>query len=134
LAEKGMEQLEYDKTGVVEALRSIAERRGVKAVKERSYTGVSGLKHLFDFTLVRGGDDVKVDVAYSRGVVDEKGVIAGYAKLIDTGAQGYVLVAWPRLSGEAKTLAAHYKMKVIEASTFEELERAFSTLLDGLKG
>ena len=35
------------------------------------------------------------------------------------------------LSGEAKTLAAHYKMKVIEASTFEELERAFTTLLDG---
>jgi len=61
-------------------------------------------------------------------------VIASYAKLIDTGAQGYVLVAWPRLSGEAKTLAAHYKMKVIEASTFEELERAFTTLLDGLMG
>jgi hypothetical protein len=35
------------------------------------------------------------------------------------------------LSGEAKTIAAHYKMKVIEASTFEELERAFTTLLDG---
>jgi len=68
-----MEQLEYDKTGVVEALRSIAERRGVKAVKERSYTGASGLKHLFDLTLFRGGDDVMVDVAYSRDVVDEKG-------------------------------------------------------------
>lgn len=133
ISEKGMAQLKYDKYMLVDDLYSIAKWCGVNVVKEPSYTGASGLKHIFDLTLNCGGEDVKVDVAYSKDAVDEKNVLASYAKIIDTRAQRYVLVAWPKLSREAKTLTAHCKMDAIDASTPEELERAFTSLLDGLK-
>lgn len=134
ISEKGMAQLEYDKYKLVEDVASIAERSGVRVIKRPSQVGASGITHVFDLSLDYDHEDVKVDVVYSKDVVEEKDVLASYAKLIDTGVQRYVLIAWPKLSSEAKALITFYKMNVVEASTLEELERIFVSLLDGFKG
>ena len=134
ISEKGMAQLEYDKYRLVDELYAIAKRYGVDVVKEAASVGSSGINHTFDLTIKCGEGDIKVDVVYSKDFVEGKDVLASYAKLLDTNTQRYLFVAWPKLSGEAKNLATHYKMDVIEASTFEELERAFTAFLGGLKG
>jgi predicted RNA-binding Zn-ribbon protein involved in translation (DUF1610 family) len=134
ISEKGIAQLEYDKYKLIDELSLMAERFGIEVLKEAKSVGSSGIPHTFDLTLKCADGDVKVDVAYSKDFVEGKDVLASYAKLLDTNTQRFLLVAWPKLSSEAKNLATHYKMDVIEASTFEELERAFTAFLGGLKG
>jgi predicted RNA-binding Zn-ribbon protein involved in translation (DUF1610 family) len=134
ISEKGIAQLEYDKYKLIDELQTIAERIGLNTLKEAATTGSSGIKHTFDLTINTESEDIKIDIAYSKDAVDGKDVLASYAKLIDTNTKRYLLIAWPKLSGEAKNLATHYKMNVIEASTFEELERSFTSFLGGLRG
>ena len=134
ISEKGIAQLEYDKYKLIDELQAIAERAGLNTLKEAATTGSSGIKHTFDLTINTESEDIKIDIAYSKDAVDGKDVLASYAKLIDTNTKRYLLIAWPKLSSEAKNLATHYKMNVIEASTFEELERSFTSFLGGLRG
>jgi hypothetical protein len=85
-------------------------------------------------TINTESEDIKIDIAYSKDAVDGKEVLASYAKLIDTNTKLYLLIAWPKLSSEAKNLATHYKINTIEASTIEELEARLANTLNQLKG
>ena len=134
ISEKGITQLEYDKYKLIDELQTIAERIGLNTLKEAATTGSSGIKHTFDLTINTESEDIKIDIAYSKDAVDGKDVLASYAKLIDTNTKRYLLIAWPKLSSEAKNLATHYKINTIEASTIEELEEKLANTLNQLKG
>ena len=134
VTEKGVAQLEYDKYRLIDEVIMIVQQSGMNVVREVSSTGASGIKHVFDLSVsCEEGGDIKVDVVYSKDIIDGRDVLASYAKLVDTSVQRYVLVAWPKLSEEAKMMVKYYKMNVIEASTLEELERAFTKLLASRK-
>lgn len=129
ISEKGMRMLELDKHALVEQIAALVEQKGMKVVRDFSISGKSGVRHVFDLRLQYDKDIYVVDVIYTDDHVDEKSILASYAKLIDTNTQNYLLISWPRLSREAKTLATYYRLKVVEASTFDDLERIFATFL-----
>jgi len=133
VSEKGVKMLELDKQTLVKQLAALAEQKRVKLVKGFSISGNSGITHVFDFSLQYGNHIYAVDVIYGKDQVNGSSILACYAKLIDTNIKNYLLISWPQLSPEAKALASHYNIKVIEASAFEDIERSFVAFLEELQ-
>mgnify|MGYP000485011131 CR=1 FL=1 len=114
--------------------RAISEglgRRGMEVKHPSEVIGASGLTQRFSLS-VKGGDSERfIDVVESSEGVGEEKVLALFGKLFDISAKGGVLIAIPRATREAKTLAKSLNIEIVEASNLDEALNKLYTLLRG---
>ena len=108
------------KPSLERAISEGLERRGVEVKHPSEVIGASGLTQRFSLS-VKGGDSERfIDIVESSEGVGEEKVLALFGKLFDISARGGVLVAIPRATQEAKTLAKSLNIEIVEASNLDE--------------
>lgn len=127
LTEKALKADEADRSSLAELVYSLIPST-LNPTKDALKSGQSGVQHRYD--IEAGG--AFIDILHSQQPIDEKQILAQYAKKLDSGIKEYVLIAWPGLNGVAQSLAQFYKMVVVEASTISELTEKVKALVDRL--
>lgn len=121
------------KPSIERAISEGLRRRDLEVKHPSEVIGASGLTQRFSLS-VRGEDSERfIDVVESSEGVGEEKVLALFGKLFDISAKGGVLVAIPRATQEAKTLAKSLNIEIIEASNLDEALKKLYSLLSGSK-
>lgn len=97
------------------------EEMGVKVEHPRWVIGRSGLVHRFSFSVKKDSTEHLIDVIEEKNGVNEDKVLAMFGKLFDSAAKSGILIAVPRATQNAKSLAERLNIKVVEASDLNEI-------------
>jgi len=130
LTPKGEMERSITRSDLIEAIAS-----EIKAFNKGSILkelqGKSGLTHPFDFVFNKGKERIIMDLIYSGDMASDNDVLAFFSKYFDVKNKGDVpvLLAWPKMSEKAKSLANYYKIKFREVSSIPELKRVVRELL-----
>lgn len=121
-----------ERFGLIIALKRGIESSGRKVQIFGSIPGASGVQHSFDLVVEGGSSKIPVDVKLATDApVGVAGVLATYAKALDTKSKPSVLVAVPNASEDAKKSAQAYGMLVIEGSDPSAILAKLSATLEG---
>ncbi|MEM2364599.1 MAG: hypothetical protein QW371_02635 [Candidatus Bathyarchaeia archaeon] len=105
------------------------ESRGYRIEESSTLRGASGAEHVFDFVAKKGGDYLLISIASSDSEVGEGEVVEFFAKVFDVRPAKAVLVAMPRLSGDALRLAKFYRIAIAEGRDAGEVVASMGRLL-----
>jgi len=121
-SEKGIEEI--SSRLVIKPLRDFLHERGYRTESPGTLIGVSNVEHAFDILAFGGGSDeevLAVDFALSEEPIDEVKVISMFAKVYDANPFKSVLVAFPKLTADARKLAERYKLGVVETNDVKDI-------------
>ncbi|NLE05906.1 MAG: hypothetical protein GX638_14060 [Crenarchaeota archaeon] len=97
---------------------------GYKVESPALVTGKSGAQHSFDvaaFNKDISNCSIVIDVSIAQeGVVSEQPIITLFAKLFDVKTEKAFLVAIPKIAENARKMAGHYGIRLIEAKNQNE--------------
>ncbi len=115
-----------------DVVRLLRERGfDVKAPKE--VIGLSGVVHRFSLAARRGGKEHIIDIVRSNEAVDEYRILALFGKMMDSSLKKAILIAIPKASENAKTLAGSLGIRVIEASCLDEVIDKITDIMEELE-
>ncbi len=117
---------------LVKPLYDFLLERGYRTLIPGTIPGDSEVKHTFDVIAYTGNSDdsfLVIDFAISNKPVEEKKVIAMFAKVYDTTPQRSIIVAVPRLTDDARKLAEQYSIDVVETDGVSEIWRKLRTVI-----
>lgn len=93
-------------------------------------TGKSGINHTFGIMGTNSANKtVAIDIAISKGKINEGPILAMSAKVMDTSPTSAIIIAVPGLQDNAKKVAGIYGIKVIEGETIESATVQLKQLL-----
>jgi len=111
---------------------------GFEVEPEESLYGKSGLKHEFYVIASQGKGILKIkiviDLLSATEEVSADEVFLLYAKALDIGAYGMIVVAIPKFSEEAKKLIEYYEIAYVEAKTLQGSAEAIIEKLEEIVG
>ncbi len=110
--------------------KSSLEANGYRVEFPGTVTGSSGILHSFTFTAMKDSKTWAVDLIESDAEVDEKEVLAFYAKVTDAKSAKGILVAVPGLSKRAREFASSALSK--EAAKYVE-SKSIAEAADALR-
>jgi len=106
-----------ERLGLLISLKRGIESRGTTAQIFGSIQGASGVQHTFDIVIDGPSSKIPIDIRLAADApVGVSGVLATYAKALDTKSKPSVLIALPSASEDAKKSAQAYGMLVIEGN------------------
>lgn len=106
-------------------LSEVLEKAGYSVDSPGMLLGSSGVDHAFDVVARKGEEVVAVSIASGVDEVGATAVVAHFAKAFDSRPTRSMIVAFPKLSGEAKKLATLYGIEVVEAEDIGEIRKKF---------
>lgn len=121
-----------ERVGLIISLKRGIESGGRTVQIFGSIAGASGVQHTFDLVVEGRSSKIPVDIKLATDApVGVAGVLATYAKALDTKSKPAVLVAVPNASEDARKSAQAYGMIVIEASEPGAILARLSATLEG---
>jgi hypothetical protein len=120
-----------ERLGLIISLKRGLESGGRTVQIFGSIPGASGVQHTFDLVVERSSSKIPVDIKLATdSPVGVAGVLATYAKALDTKSKPSVLIAVPNASEDAKKSARAYGMLIIEGSDSSSILRQLSQALE----
>jgi rubrerythrin len=102
-------------------LAEFMESLGYKTESLATLRGGTGAEHTFNIVASGNGKTVVINLTSSIDEVDRESVLNFFAELFDVKVSQGILIAIPRLSKDARTLAKLYAINFIEGETIEEI-------------
>jgi len=107
---------------VIEApLTSLLREKGYEVETLKALKGGSGIEHVFDIVASENGKHIVFAIASGASEIGNEFVVSYFAKTFDVAPHRSVLIALPKLTEEARKLAALYGLEVIEGESLEEV-------------
>ncbi|MEM3522548.1 MAG: restriction endonuclease [Candidatus Bathyarchaeia archaeon] len=114
-------------------VNSVIEDPLIKILKKEGYStesfgtllGISGVNHTFELIARKNSEVIAITIVSDVKEVGVDVVTSHFAKAYDAHPTKSMIIAFPKLSNEAKKLANLYAIDVIEGETIEEIKKRF---------
>ena len=113
-------------------LAEYIESLGYKTETLTTLRGGTGAEHTFNIVASGGGRTAVITITSSLNEVGRESVLNFFAELFDVKVDQGILVAMPRLSRDARTLAKLYAINFVEGETIREVLDKLPTVITEL--
>jgi predicted RNA-binding Zn-ribbon protein involved in translation (DUF1610 family) len=110
---------------IEDPLIEILEGKGYSVSSLGMLPGLSGVNHVFDLIARKNEEVIAITIASDVEEVGVEVITSHFAKVYDSHPTKSIIIAFPKLSNEAKKLASLYAIDVIEGETIEKIKEKF---------
>ncbi len=115
-------------------LAEFIESMGYKTETLATLRGGTGAEHTFNIVASGGGKTAVITITSGVDEVGRESVLNFFAELFDVKVDQGILVAMPRLSKDARTLAKLYAINFVEGETIREILDKLPTVITEPRG
>jgi len=109
-------------------LIDILKKEGYSVNSLDTLKGLSGINHVFDLIARKNDEIIAITIASDVEEVGVEAVTGHFMKVYDSHPTKSIMIAFPKLSNEAKKLANLYAIDLIEGESIEEIKEKFKNM------